>query len=62
MKILSILYYPVTVIEKMLNIILPDSFHPFTPFAALLLGIVIVTVLFFFIATRLNKKRNDETS
>ena len=57
MKILAILYYPASLIEAILNSVLPATVHPYTPFASLLLNIILLTVLIIWITELVYKKR-----
>ncbi len=57
MKILAILYYPASLIEALLNSVLPANVHPYTPFASLLLNIIFITVIFVWIIELVRKKR-----
>jgi len=61
MRILAVLYYPASLIEALLNSVLPASVHPYTPFAFFfLLNIIFITVLFVWIIELVRKKRTPD--
>jgi len=57
MKILALVYYPASLIETLLNSVLPASARPYTPFASLLLNVILLTVLLVWIIELVRKKR-----
>ena len=57
MKIFAVLYYPASLIEALLNSVLPATAHAYTPFASLLLNVILLTVLIVWITELVRKRR-----
>lgn len=60
MNIFAVLYYPASLIETILNSVLPATVHPYTPFASLLLNVILLTVLIVWVIELVRKKRIEE--
>jgi len=59
MKIFAALYYPASLIEALLNSVLPVTAHAYTPFASLLLNVILLTVFMVWITELVCKKRTS---
>ena len=57
MNVFAVAYYPASLIETILNKVLPASVHPYTPFASLLLNVILLTVFIVWITELVRKKR-----